>query len=79
MPSLLRILPKGRIPKRLQRRRNTPAKLLVPQMHSNEMSPLATEILKPIPPVDERQVVDEVYVARLQRDLDTMLFRDGVN
>jgi hypothetical protein len=79
MPFLLRILPKCRIPKRPQRRRNAPAKLLVPQVHSDEMSPLPTEILKPISPMDERQIIDEMDVACLQRDLDTMLFCNCVN
>ncbi len=79
MPFLLRILAEGRRPKRPQRQRDAPAERLVPQVHPDEVTPLAAEVLKRVPPMHERQVVDEVHVAGLQRDLDAVLLRDGVD
>jgi len=47
-------------------------------MHSEKMSPLTTKILELVSPMDECQIVDEMNIACLQRDLDAMFFCDCV-
>lgn len=78
MPTLLPLLIQRFVPEALQLTRDTPSQLLVPQMHPNQVSLMDIVINKLVSPMQQRKIVDEVYVARLEGNFEAIILGYGI-